>query len=46
MVVFPFNDFITFHNSLLEITSNPKVGSSKNNTFGLFISDIAMDSFL
>ena len=46
MVVFPFNDFITFHNSLLEITSSPNVGSSKNNTIGLFIRDIAIDSFL
>ena len=46
IVIFSFKVLIVFHNSLLAITSNPNVGSSKNNTFGLDTKASAIDNFL
>ena len=46
IVILSFKDFIIFHNSLLASTSNPKVGSSKNNIFGLLTNAKAIDNFL
>ena len=40
------NELIIFHSSFLAITSNPNVGSSKNNIFGSLIKLIAIDTFL
>ena len=39
IVIFPFKALIVFHSSLLAITSSPRVGSSKNNTFGFDIKE-------